>query len=281
MNVFDIKNLTFSYDKYDKSSRNILSDINLSITENDFMAIVGKSGSGKSTLINHLNGILKADSGDIIFKGKSIYSNDFDLTRLRFNCGLVFQYPDYQLFSETVLEDVCFGALKMGMNESDAKNRSLEVMKRLGIEDLKDASPFNLSGGEKRKVALAGVLVMRPDVLILDEPEAGLDSKSKKELFDFLEVLNKEKNITIIFTTHNYDDVMEYANTVVVLNEGKLIKSGKPYDVFSDESIIKSCDLDMPYAVQIAKKMINMGIKINTDSLRSNDIINALSENSK
>ena len=122
---------------------------------------------------------------------------------------------------------------------------------------------------------------MRPDVLILDEPEAGLDSKSKKELFDFLEVLNKEKNITIIFTTHNYDDVIEYANTVVVLNEGKLIKSGKPYDVFSDESMINLCGLDIPYAVQIAKKMIDKGIKINTDTLRSTDIINALSENSK
>ena len=172
MPILEVKNLKYRYDQYDESSKYALDDISFSINDKDFVAIIGESGSGKSTLISHLNGLYKADSGEIHFKGENIYSKDYNLTNLRFKCGVVFQYPEYQLFSETVLEDVAFGAIKKGLTKDEAYKKSLEVLKLLGIEHLKDETPFNLSGVEKRKVAFAGVFVMDPDVLIFDEPDA-------------------------------------------------------------------------------------------------------------
>ena len=278
MSILEVKNLKYRYDKYDESSKYAIDDISFSVDEKDFVALIGRSGSGKSTLISHLNGLYKADSGDIFFKGKNIYANDYDLTELRFKVGLVFQYPDYQLFSDTVIDDVAFGAMKKGLKKEDAYKKSLEVLSLFEIEHLKEESPFNLSGGEKRKVAFAGVFVMEPEVIILDEPDAGLDTISKSNFYNLLKDLNKKFGTTIIFITHNLDDVVEYANKVIVLNDGKLLSYGKPFDVLSNKNVMNDAQLETPYAISIYNKLVSKGYNIDKNKLRFSDLLNSLKE---
>lgn len=276
MPIFEVKNIKYTYDKYENSFKYALNDISFNIEKKDFVALIGKSGSGKSTLISHLNGLYKADSGDILYSGNSIYSKDYDLNSLRFKVGIVFQYPDYQLFSETVIDDVAFGAIKKGMSKDEAYKKSLEVLKFLNIEYLKDESPFNLSGGEKRKVAFAGVFVMEPEVLIFDEPDAGLDNMSKISFYNFIKSLNNDYGTTVIYITHNLDDVVEYANKVIVMSDGKLIKMGKPYEVLSDEKVMKEADLEMPYSISICNKVKSMGYDIDNTKLTFSDLLDSL-----
>ena len=276
MSILEVKNLKYKYDKYDDSSKYAIDDISFNIDEKDFVAIIGESGSGKSTLISHLNGLYKADSGEIYFKDKNIYSKDFDLTNLRFKCGVVFQYPEYQLFSETVIDDVAFGALKKGLSKDEAYDKSYEVLKLLGIEHLKDETPFNLSGGEKRKVAFAGVLVMNPDILIFDEPDAGLDPTSKVQFYNLIKSLNEKFGTTIIYITHNLDDVIEYANKVIVLKKGKVMKIGVPCDVLTDLKVMNDASLDMPYAAQIYHELTSKGYNIDKTKLKFNEIVESL-----
>ena len=276
MSILEVKNLKYNYEKYEKSSKNVLDDISFSIDKKDFVAIIGKSGSGKSTLISHLNGLYKATSGDILYNGESIYKKDYNLTGLRFKIGVVFQYPEYQLFSETVLEDVAFGAIKKGLSKEEAYKKSEEVLKIFEIEHLKNESPFSLSGGEKRKVAFAGIFVMEPEIIIFDEPDAGLDTTSKTNFYNLIKMLNKEKGTTIIFITHNLDDVIEYANKVIVLNEGKLLKVGKPYEVLSNEEIMNKASLDMPYAIDIYNTLKSKGYNLDLSKLRFDELYNQM-----
>lgn len=276
MSILEVKNLKYNYEKYEKSSKNVLDDISFSIDKKDFVAIIGKSGSGKSTLISHLNGLYKATSGDILYNGESIYKKDYNLTGLRFKIGVVFQYPEYQLFSETVLEDVAFGAIKKGLSKEEAYKKSKEVLKIFEIEHLKNESPFSLSGGEKRKVAFAGIFVMEPEIIIFDEPDAGLDTTSKTNFYNLIKMLNEEKGTTIIFITHNLDDVIEYANKVIVLNEGKLLKVGKPYEVLSNEEIMNKASLDMPYAIDIYNTLKSKGYNLDLSKLRFDELYNQM-----
>ena len=276
MPILEVKNLKYKYDKYDELSKYAIDDVSFSIDEKDFVALIGESGSGKSTLISHLNGLYKADSGDILFKGKSIYDKTFNLTALRFKCGIVFQYPEYQLFSETVIDDVAFGAIKMGLSKEEAYEKAIAVLKLFNIEHLKDETPFNLSGGEKRKVAFAGVFVMKPDILIFDEPDAGLDPMSKDEFYDFVKKLNADYGTTIIFITHNLDDVLEYANKVIVLNNGRILKCGVPSEVFLDKAVMDKANLYMPYAINIYYELISKGYRIDNTKLRFNDVFESL-----
>lgn len=276
MKIFDVKNLYYSYDKYNKNVKYELDNVSFDVEKGDFLAIIGKTGSGKSTLLSHLNGIIKADKGEIYYNGQNIYDKNFNLTSLRFNCGVVFQYPEYQLFSETVIEDVCFGAIKMGLGKEEAVKRAEHMLDKLGVLYLKDESPFTLSGGEKRKVAFAGVIVMQPEILILDEPEAGLDTISKKEFYNFLKSLNEDKQITIIFTTHNLDDVVEYANRVIIMNDGQIVANGKTHEVFLDNSIMEKNNLEKPYAIEIIKKLQERNIDVDSTKIKMEDIINTL-----
>ncbi len=276
MPIFEVKNISFRYDKYDENASYNIDDISFSVDRGDFVALIGKSGSGKSTIVSHLNGLKKADKGDILYEGKSIYDKDFDLTSLRFKCGVVFQHPEYQLFSETVIEDVEFGALKKGLSKDEARLRALEALSFLGIENLKDEVPFNLSGGEKRKVAFAGVLVMDPDVFILDEPDAGLDSKTKNDFYMMIKNLNVLKGKTIVFITHNLDDVIEYANKVIVVNDGKVERCGNPTDILMNDELLRKCGLVEPYAIDIYNYLKNRGILIDKSKLRFNDIVQEL-----
>ena len=276
MSILEVKNLKYNYDKYEKTSKFVLDDISFGVDKKDFVAIIGKSGSGKSTLISHLNGLYKATSGDILYNGESIYKKDYDLTGLRFKIGVVFQYPEYQLFSETVLEDVAFGSIKKGLSKEEAYKKSEEVLKIFDIEHLKNESPFSLSGGEKRKVAFAGIFVMEPEIIIFDEPDAGLDTTSKTNFYNLIKMLNKEKGTTIIFITHNLDDVIEYANKVIVLNEGKLLKVGKPYEVLSNEEIMNKASLDMPYAIDIYNTLKAKGYNLDLSKLTFDDLYNQM-----
>ena len=247
-----------------------------SVDKNDFIALIGRSGSGKSTLINHLNGLIKADSGEIIYNEKNIYDKDFDLTGLRFKCGLVFQYPEYQLFAETVIEDVMFGAIKKGMTRDMAYEKALSALKYLNIDSLKNEVPFNLSGGEKRKAAFAGVFVMDPDIFIFDEPDAGLDSMSKRHFYEMLVDLNKNKDKTIIVITHNLDDVIEYANKAILIDHGSILKTGTPVDVLSDDAIMKKCELVKPYSIEIYNYLNERNIKIDRSKLNYDNLVKEL-----
>lgn len=276
MPIIEVKNLKYQYEKYEKTSKYALDDISFSVEKQDFVALIGRSGSGKSTLISHLNGLYKADSGDILFNGKSIYAKDYNLTNLRFKIGVVFQYPEYQLFSETVIDDVAFGAMKKGLSKEEAHKKSLEVLKLFDIEYLKDESPFNLSGGEKRKVAFAGVFVMEPEVIIFDEPDAGLDTISKTNFYNLVKMLNEKMGTTIIYITHNLDDVIEYANKVILLNEGCLLKMGKPYEILSDEKLMNMADLDMPYAIDIYNYLKAKGVNLDKTKLRFDELYTQL-----
>ena len=276
MPIFEIKNLCYRYEKYDENASYVINDVSFNIEKNDFVALIGKSGSGKSTLVNHLNGLIKADKGDIRYNGKSIYDKDFDLNALRFKCGIVFQHPEYQLFSETVIEDVEFGALKKGLSKEEARSKALEALRYLGIEHLKDEVPFNLSGGEKRKVAFAGVFVMDPDIFIFDEPDAGLDSLAKKHFYEMLQDLNKNQGKTIIFITHNLDDVVEYANNMILINDGKIEKTGNPVSILSDDALMKKCNLIKPYPIEIYEYLKSQGKNIDINKLRFDDLVGEL-----
>ena len=207
MSLIEIKNLSYKYENNDKFPYAI-KDINLNIDKGDFIAIIGNTGSGKSTLIKHINALIKPTSGELLYDGINIFSKDYNLKELRRKIGMVFQYPDYQLFAETVLEDVSYAATNYGYNKEESEKMALNILNILGIENLKDRSPFLLSGGEKRKVAFAGSIVLNPEIIILDEPEAGLDPSSRVFLFGLLKDLNK-KGKTIIFITHNLDDVID------------------------------------------------------------------------
>ena len=281
MPVFEVKNLTYHYDKYENVEQATLENISFEVMKGDIVSIIGKSGSGKSTLISHLNGILKADSGEIFFNGENIYSKEFDLTKLRFKCGVVFQYPEYQLFSETVIDDVSFGNLKKGLSKDTAYEKSIEVLKQLNILELKDEIPFNLSGGEKRKVAFAGVFSMEPEVLIFDEPEAGLDPISKVKFFDFILDLNKKYNTTILFITHDLDDALEYSNKTILINDGKLIKTGNTIDIMLDENLMNMCNLESPTIIKVYKRLHDINNNFEPKSFRYQNFINSIVENFK
>ena len=252
MSLIEIKNLSYKYENNDKFPY-ALKDINLNIDKGDFIAIIGNTGSGKSTLIKHMNALLKPTNGEILYDGVNIFSKDYNLKELRKNIGMVFQYPDYQLFAETVIEDISFAALNYGYNKEEAENMAIDIMKTLGIENLKYKTPFMLSGGEKRKVAFAGSIVLSPDVIILDEPEAGLDPSSRVFLFELLKEFNNEGK-TIIFITHNLDDAIEYASKVVILHNGSIVKVSDVQEIFYDENALKEGNISVPEIIQEIKK---------------------------
>ena len=210
-----------------------LNDINLKIEDGQFIGIIGHTGSGKSTLIQHLNGLMKATSGAIYFNGRDIYEADYDMKELRTKVGLVFQYPEHQLFETTIFDDVCFGPMNQGLDKNKAGLRAFEALRSVGMpEELYYQSPFDLSGGQKRRVAIAGVLAMKPEVLILDEPTAGLDPKGRDEILDLIAKMHKERKITVILVSHSMEDVAKYVERIIVMNDGSVMFDGTPGEVF-------------------------------------------------
>ncbi|MBO5522918.1 MAG: energy-coupling factor transporter ATPase [Roseburia sp.] len=244
-----------------------LKDVNLKIEDGQFIGIIGHTGSGKSTLIQHLNGLMKATSGAIYFHGKDIYDEDFDLRELRNRVGLVFQYPEHQLFETTIFDDVCFGPKNQGLSKEEAGLRAFEALRNVGMpEELYYQSPFDLSGGQKRRVAIAGVLAMKPEVLILDEPTAGLDPAGRDEILDLVARMHRERGITVILVSHSMEDVAKYVQRIVVMNRGSVMYDGTPKEVFRHYKELEAVGLAAPQVTYLMNELKAYGLKVDTDA---------------
>lgn len=242
-----------------------LEDINLEIKDGQFIGIIGHTGSGKSTLIQHLNGLMKATSGSIYFNGEDIYDEDFDFKELRTRVGLVFQYPEHQLFETTIFDDVCFGPKNQGIGKEEAGLRAFEALRNVGMpEELYYQSPFDLSGGQKRRVAIAGVLAMKPEVLILDEPTAGLDPAGRDEILDLVARMHKERGITVILVSHSMEDVAKYVERIIVMNQGAVMYDGIPKEVFRHYKELEAVGLAAPQVTYLMHELKERGLNVDT-----------------
>lgn len=265
-----IKNLTYIYNEDMPFASKALDDISFEIQDRDFVGIIGHTGSGKSTLIQHLNGLLRPSYGEIYINDFNITDPELNLTEIRKRVGVVFQYPEYQLFEETVEKDIAFGPTNLGLDEAEVKKRVKDSMEAVGLkyEEYKEKSPFELSGGQKRRVAIAGVIAMNPEVLILDEPTAGLDPGGRDEIFELIKTLHREHNITIILSSHSMDDMAKLAKTIIVMNHGKIEFIGTPREVFNSNAIrLKEIGLDIPQTIELAIKLREKGFDIRQDIL--------------
>ena len=265
-----IKNLTHIYNEGMPFASIALDNISIEIKDRDFVGLIGHTGSGKSTLIQHLNGILKPSSGEIFINEFNITDPKLNLTEIRKRVGVVFQYPEYQLFEETVEKDIAFGPSNLGLEAKEINNRVKLSMESVGLnyEEYKDKSPFELSGGQKRRVAIAGVIAMNPEVLILDEPTAGLDPGGRDEIFDLIKKLHRDNNMTIILSSHSMDDMAKLAQTIIVMNHGKIEFVGTPKEVFkSNTDRLKEIGLDIPQVLELALKLREKGFDIKEDIL--------------
>lgn len=240
-----------------------LKDINLEIKDGEFIGIIGQTGSGKSTLIQHLNGLEKATSGTIYYNGEDIYAKDYSLKQLRGKVGLVFQYPEYQLFESTVIEDVKFGPRNLGWSPLEVDLKSYQAFRDVGLgEELLDVSPFQLSGGQKRRVAIAGVLAMEPEVLILDEPTAGLDPYGREEILNLISRLHKEKKCTIILVSHSMEDVANYVDRLLVMYQGRIMLDGSPKEIFKHRTELENIGLSVPQVTKAMQGLKERGIPV-------------------
>ena len=238
-----------------------LKDINLVIPDGQFIGLIGHTGSGKSTLVQHLNGLLAPTSGTIYFNGQDISDKDFNKKELRSKVGLVFQYPEHQLFEVTVFQDVCFGPKNLGLSQKDVEIRAYNALKLAGVkEEQFYVSPFDLSGGQKRRVAIAGVLAMQPEILVLDEPTAGLDPKGRDEILGQIKKLQKETGITVVLVSHSMEDVAEYVDRILVMNKGQLIFDDVPKEVFKHHRELEEMGLASPQVTYIMDKLIKEGV---------------------
>lgn len=254
-----------------------LKNISLSIPDGEFIGIIGHTGSGKSTLIQHMNGLIKADSGSIYYNGKDIYDKDFKMTDLRRKVGLVFQYPEHQLFEATVIKDVLFGPTNIGMDKLKAELAAYGALKAVGIgDDLIDASPFELSGGQKRRVAIAGVLAMSPEILVLDEPTAGLDPAGRTELLNLLKEIHETKGITVILVSHSMEDVAEYAERLIVIDEGEIKYDDEPRKVFAHADELRKMGLEIPQCTELMGKLADAGLNVDRNCLTIDEAVNSI-----
>ena len=264
-----VENINHIYSKGQPDESYALRDVSFSIEDGEFTGIIGHTGSGKSTLIQHLNGLLRPDSGRIIIDGYDITAKDAVLRDIRRKVGLVFQYPEYQLFEETVQKDVAFGPKNMGLDSGETEGRVKEALSLvdLDFEEFAQRSPFDLSGGQKRRVAIAGVLAMQPDVLVLDEPTAGLDPKAHEEILDMICKIKENEETTVILVSHNMDDIARLCSKVLVMDQGRLVLCGSPREVFSRSELLKSIGLGIPEASELLEQMRSLGAKIEENAL--------------
>ncbi|MDD6435032.1 MAG: energy-coupling factor transporter ATPase [Clostridiales bacterium] len=265
----EVRNLNYVYGLGTPMEKKALTDISFSIPKGQFLGIIGHTGSGKSTLIQHLNGLIRATSGEIIYDGRNIYEKDYPMKELRQKVGLVFQYPEYQLFEETVMKDVCFGPLNQGLSKEECEKRAAEALLMTGIsEKYWKKSPFELSGGQKRRVAIAGVLAMQPDYLILDEPTAGLDPRGRDDILGQIRELHEKSGLGVVLVSHSMDDIAEYVERVIVIDSGKLRQDGTPREVFRHYKELEEYGLSAPQITYIMHSLRDKGIMVDTEITR-------------
>ncbi len=280
-----IENLTHIYAPKSPFEKIALNAVSLEIKDGEFVALIGHTGSGKSTLIQHFNGLLEATSGKIIVDGVDITDKSAKLIDIRKKVGLVFQYPEYQIFEETIAKDIEFGPKNLGLSDEEIKGRVIESMKMVGLdyETYKDKSPFDLSGGQKRRVAIAGVIAMKPTTLILDEPTAGLDPKGRDDILNQISKLHKDYNMTIIIVSHSMEDVAKIAERVIVMNHGEVALQGTPAEVFKEIDMLEEIGLGVPqvtYLVrELRKKGFNISDNIFTIEEAKKELLSILSKN--
>lgn len=261
-----VRNLKHIYSKKGPFEKVALNDISFDIEDGDFVGLIGHTGSGKSTLIEHLNGLLKPDSGSILIDGEDITAPKCNLSKIRSKVGLVFQYPEYQLFEETVYKDIAYGPMNMGLDSLEVKRRVLESIDFVGLSpEFLTCSPFDLSGGQKRRVAIAGVLAMDPSFLILDEPTAGLDPCGRNDLLMRLKRLHKEKGTTIILVSHSMEDIADTVDKVMVMSKGELVAFGTVNEVFSKSQLLTSIGLDTPQICSVIDFLKSEGYDVPDD----------------
>ena len=260
-----LKKVSYVYSEGDAFEKKALDEISLEIPDGQFVGIIGHTGSGKSTLIQHLNGLLRATSGAIYYDGENIYQEGYDMRTLRSKVGLVFQYPEHQLFEVDVFSDVCFGPKNLGLSKEEVEERAKKALTQVGLdESYYKKSPFELSGGQKRRVAIAGILAMHPQVLILDEPTAGLDPKGRDEILDQVALLQKERKITVILVSHSMEDVARYVDRIIVVNDGKILFDDTPKQVFQHYKELESVGLAAPQVTYVVKALKEKGWDIDT-----------------
>ncbi len=273
-----IKNLKYVYNQGTPFESVAIDDVNLEIEDNDFVGLIGHTGSGKSTLIQHLNGLIKPTSGSIVVNATDITQKGISLIEVRKKVGLVFQYPEYQLFEETIYKDIAFGPEKLGLSEEQVKERVFEAMINVGLDpqDMKDKSPFELSGGQKRRVAIAGVIAMRPDILILDEPTAGLDPHGRDEILRQIKEIHKKSKTTIILVSHSMEDMSKLADKLVVMNRGKVEFVGTPKEIFRHEERLNQIGLGVPKVVTLMNALREKGYEIEPDIITMEEAKNQI-----
>ena len=261
--ILDVRGLSHVYSKGTPFEQKALDHVSLQVMQGEFIAIIGHTGSGKSTLIQHLNGLLKPTGGQVFFHGQDIFAKSTNLRNIRFHIGLVFQYPEYQLFEETVEQDIAYGPMNMGLEHDEITRRVQDALEAVGLpQDISDKSPFELSGGQKRRVALAGVIAMQPEILILDEPTAGLDPAGREEMFDLIRDLHEKRGTTVILVTHSMEDAARVASRLVVMKHGKIFMTGTPAEVFSRAEELEQSGLTVPQVTKIMLELQKRGLPV-------------------
>ena len=262
-----LKNVSYCYNQGTAMEAHALKNVNLEIPDGQFIGLIGHTGSGKSTLIQHLNGLIRATSGEIWYGDQNIYAEDFRMKELRSRVGLVFQYPEHQLFEVDVFTDVCFGPKNLGLDPEEVKRRAEESLRLVGLhESYYEKSPFELSGGEKRRVAIAGVLAMQPEVLILDEPTAGLDPKGRDDILDQVAYLQKERQITVVLVSHSMEDVAKYVDRIIVMNRGEAAFDGTVREVFSHYKELEAIGLAAPQVTYLMHALKEKGFAVDENA---------------
>lgn len=272
-----IKELNYIYSPGTPFERAALKNINLTINDGEYIGLIGHTGSGKSTLIQHFNGLLKPSGGSLSVQGIELSDGKPDLIKLRSKVGLVFQYPEYQLFEESVAKDIAFGPKNLGLSEAEAAARVSEAMALVGLPpEMGEKSPFELSGGQKRRAAVAGVIAMRPEVLVLDEPIAGLDPKGRREMLELIDGYRAKTGATIVLVSHNMDDVAQAADRVIVMSGGEIKKDGTPHEIFKDVAGMQELSLDVPQAALLADLLRSRGMPLSGNLISARELIEEL-----
>lgn len=277
-----IEHLNYIYSEGTAYERKALNDINLELPDGQFIGIIGHTGSGKSTLIQHLNGLIKATSGVVYYNGENIYAEGYSMKELRSKVGLVFQYPEYQLFEVDVLTDVCFGPKNLGLPKEEVERRALEALQQVGLKEKHyKKSPFELSGGQKRRVAIAGILAMQPEVLILDEPTAGLDPKGRDDILDQIAKLHKERGITVVLVSHSMEDVAKYVDRIIVMEKGCVRYDDIPKKVFEYYKELEKIGLAAPQVTYLMQELKQRGMDVDTSATTVEEAKRAILESLK